>query len=166
MAKLPLMYVIWTRHRPGGAMMKSETSGRRRRRSASDAAELQLADGAWYRTPADLHDDLCRPLQFQERRHKREGKALYERTSGTVRAASVCGLRNIAFAGHLLHAMRRANDQRAQDVVYRRRDVRGRESKKHVAQHGNEPEPSDGAPMLANSAHVSNLGSILMPINR
>jgi hypothetical protein len=145
--------------------MESETSGGRRRRSAADAAQLQLADGGWCRTPANLHDDLCRPLQFQERRHERESKALYKRTSGTVRAASISGLRNIAFAGRLLNTMRRANNQRAEDVVYRRRGFRWRKSKKHIAKHGNEPEPSDGVPMLAKAAHGNSVGGISMSVN-
>jgi hypothetical protein len=84
-----------------------------------------------------------------------------------MRAARVSRFRDIAARGKNLRAVRRANYEGAQQVIRKLRALgRRRNHKKNVAEHGNEREPSDGAPMLAKYAHTSTVGGPSIPVNR
>jgi hypothetical protein len=83
-----------------------------------------------------------------------------------MRAAGVSRLRDVASRVKNLRAVRRANYEGAQQVIRKLRALRRRNNKKHVAEHGNEREPSDGAPMLAKCAHTGTVGATSMPVNR
>jgi hypothetical protein len=84
-----------------------------------------------------------------------------------MRAAGVSRFRGIAAGGKNLRAVRRANYEGAQQVIRKLRALGRRcNHKKHVAKHGNEREPSDGAPMFAKRAHASTVGGPSMPVNR
>ena len=64
-----------------------------------------------------------------------------------------------------MRAVRRANDNGVREVICGLRAFRRRRAKKHVAEHGNEREPSDGTSMFAKRVHVCSLAGNWIAIN-
>lgn len=93
-------------------------------------------------------------------------KALDEYAVRTMGAGWVPGFIYVAFLDQALRAIRRANHQWPRRSSTSCAAFVGAKTAEQVAQHGNDREPSDGTPMIAERPHESKLGRASMPVNR